>query len=120
MITHELHRDRGILIVTPQGPLTSSDFEKLAGEVDPFIEEQGELAGLMIYVESFPGWEDFAGLVAHLKFVKEHQKKIRKVAAVTDGKFVSVAPRIAQHFVSAEIKHFDYVQRDAALEWLCE
>jgi len=31
----------------------------LAAEVDAYIEERGDLTGLMIQAESFSGWEDF-------------------------------------------------------------
>ena len=118
MINHQLLRDQGILIVAPEGPLESADFEKLAQEVDPYIEEKGILNGLMIYTEKFPGWDDFAALVSHFKFVKNHHQKIKKVAAVTDSGFVSIAPRIANHFVQAEVRHFDYQDKESALEWL--
>ena len=49
MLNHELLKDEGILIVTPDGPLESSDFARLAKKIDPFIEEKGKLNGLMIY-----------------------------------------------------------------------
>lgn len=118
MITRELLRDKGILIVTPHDKLESSDFVSLASELDPYIEESGELKGLMIYTESFPGWSDFGALCSHLKFVKGHHRRIKKIAAVTDSKFMTIAPKIAEHFTSAEIKHFDYPERDTALAWL--
>jgi hypothetical protein len=118
MITYQLMRDKGILIVSPEGRLESSDFENIAEEVDPYIREEGVLTGLMIYVESFPGWDDFGALISHLKFVKDHHRKIKKVAAVTDGKFVSAMPRLVDHFVSAKVRHFDYGDKGAALEWL--
>lgn len=54
MIRHELNSDKGILIVTPEAPLEASDFERLAGEVDPFIEKAGKLHGLLIYANPFP------------------------------------------------------------------
>jgi len=40
------------------------------------------------------------------------------VAAVTDSKFVSIAPRIVDHFIGAEVKHFDYHDKHTALAWL--
>lgn len=118
MIAYELLRDEGILIVLPQGRLESADFERLAQEVDPYIQERGKLAGLMIHAEAFPGWDDLGALISHLKFVKDHHKRIRKVAAVTDSPFLSIMPRVVDHFVSAEVKHFDYRDKDAALAWL--
>jgi hypothetical protein len=46
MIHFELLRDRGILVVTPQGPLEKADFELVGQEVDPFIAAKGKLTGL--------------------------------------------------------------------------
>ena len=120
MISHEFLRDRGILIVTPEGPLEKADFEVIGREVDPYIEAQGQLNGLLISAKSFPGWKDFAALVSHLRFVKNHHQKIQKVAAVTDSGFLSILPHIANHFVAAEVKHFDFRDKDRALEWLSE
>lgn len=118
MIQHELRRDTGILIITPQGPLEKKDFEMLAREVDPYIQEKGRLNGLMIQAKSFPGWHDFAALVSHFKFVKNHHQHIAKIAAVTDSGFLSILPSIAKHFVRADVRHFDYNDKEKALQWL--
>ena len=120
MLQHELRRDTGILIVTPQGPLRKKDFEILAREVDPYIEEKGKLNGLMIYTQTFPGWTDFAAIVSHLKFVKNHQRHITKVAAVTDSGLLSILPRIVNLFVRADVRHFGYGDKENALKWLSD
>lgn len=119
MIKFELLTKDGVLVVIPEGPLASNDFTELAQVVDPYIEKHGKLNGLMIYTESFPGWEDFAALVSHFRFVKDHHRKLAKVALVTNSKVASIAETMATHFVSAEIKHFDYNSKEAALAWLC-
>ena len=118
MIKHELLREEGILIVTPEGPLEKKDFEAIALDVDPYIEKKGNLNGLLIYAESFPGWHNFSALVSHLTFVKNHHKKIKKVAAVTDSGFLSFMPKIANHFVAANVKHFDFADKERAVNWL--
>jgi hypothetical protein len=118
MLNYELNRTDGILIVKPSGPLQSTDFEKLIQEVDPYIEEEGKLKGMMVCAKSFPGWDDFAAFLSHIKFVKNHHQKIRKIAAVTGSGFLSIMPQVANHFVQAEIKHFDYDDKEAALNWL--
>jgi hypothetical protein len=118
MIDFELLRDKGILVITPQGPLEKSDFERLAKAVDPFIAEKGKLAGLMIRMNSFPGWKSFGALVSHLKFVGDHHRKIKRVAAVTDSKLGEIVPGIANHLVAAEIRHFGFDEKDRALAWL--
>ncbi len=68
--------------------------------------------------KAFPGWEDFEGFIGHIKFVRDHHRKIRKVAFASDSKMASLAPRLATHFVSAEVKSFDYGSYDEALAWL--
>ena len=118
MLTFDLMRDKGILIVTPAEPLETADFERLSETIDPFILQNGTLLGLMILVKSFPGWEDFAALMAHLKFVADHQQDIKRVAAVTDSDIAKILPRIAEHFVHPEVRQFDYDEKDRALMWL--
>jgi tRNA U38,U39,U40 pseudouridine synthase TruA len=118
MLEYELNRAESILIVMPGGPLESTDFEKLVREVDPYIEEKGKLNGLMIYAESFPGWDNFAAFLSHMKFVKNHHQKIKKIAAVTGSSFLSIMPKVANHFVRAEVRHFDYDDKVVALNWL--
>ena len=118
MLDYELNRAESILVVKPVGPLESTDFEKLIKEVDPYIGEKGRLNGLMIYAKSFPGWDSFAAFLSHMKFVRNHHRKIKKIAAVTSSSFLSIMPQVANHFVQAEIRHFDYDDKDAALNWL--
>jgi hypothetical protein len=118
MINYQLNRTDGILIVEPIAHLESTDFEKLTQEIDPYIEQEGKLNGLMIYSESFPGWDNFAALLSHIKFVKNHHQNIKKIAAVTGGGFLAIAPQVASHFVQAEIKHFDFDDKESALNWL--
>jgi hypothetical protein len=118
MVNYELLRDEGILIIRPEASLEASDFQKIAQEIDPYIEANGKLHGVMIDAESFPGWKDFAALVAHLKFVKDHHRKIEKIAAVSDSSFLAIAPKIASHFVQADVRHFPHLQREEALVWL--
>jgi tRNA U38,U39,U40 pseudouridine synthase TruA len=118
MLKYELNRTESILILKPEGPLEATDFEKLAREVDPFIIENGTINGLMIYTKSFPGWENFEAFVSHVKFVKNHHQEIKKIAAVTSSNFLSIMPQVAKHFIQAEVRHFDYDDKDKALYWL--
>src|SRR6185295_2313710 len=70
MLSHDLRRDDGILVLKPDGPLEAADFETLAAHVDAYLEQNGTLHGVMVQAKSFPGWKDFSALLAHLKFVK--------------------------------------------------
>jgi len=118
MLAHELLRKEGILLVRPQGPIQAGDFESVAKLVDPYVEQMGALKGVMIEAPSFPGWDSFAALLSHLRFVRDHHRLITKIAAVSDSAVLSIAPQIAKHFVKAEFRHFNANEREAALAWL--
>ena len=118
MLPFELDRARAILILRPNGKLSADDFAALARSVDPYLDAQGKLEGLMIEAAAFPGWEDFSALLSHFRFVRDHHRRIRRIAVVSDSTFLTVAPKFASHFVGAEVKTFDGTERDAALAWI--
>ena len=120
MIGFELLRDNGIVVLSPDGPLEEADFKRLAEEVDPYIASNGRLTGLMIRIRSFPGWSSFGALISHLRFVRDHHRKIGRIAAVTDDQLLKIMPSIASHFVAAEIRLFPADQEAQALAWLQE
>ena len=43
---------------------------------------------------------------------------VKKIAAVTGSGFLAIMPQVANHFIRAEVRHFDYDDKDAALNWL--
>ena len=73
------------------------------------------MAGLLIEAPSFPGWDSFGALVQHFRFVRDHHRSIKRVAAVTDSGFLKVMPRIAEHFAHPEIRVFDGAEKARAL-----
>jgi hypothetical protein len=117
MIKHEFRENDGILIIEPESSLQASDFDTLSSIVDPYIEENGKLNGLVIHTESFPGWQDFGAMLAHVIFVKHHHAHISKVAAVADEGIIAILPTIADHFVKAGVKHFGADNLDCVVEW---
>ena len=118
MVEHDLDTVNSILYVRPQSALAADDFARLAGTVDPHIEATGGLAGIVIEIPSFPGWEGLGAMAAHFRFVRDHHRRVKKVAVVTDSALGRVAEHLASHFVSAEIKRFPAGQVEAAKEWI--
>jgi SpoIIAA-like len=118
MIDHALDTANSILYVRLKSPLERDDFAQLATTADPHIQKTGGLAGLIIEAPAFPGWDGLGALAAHIRFVRDHHKHIRKIGLVTDSALVDVAQRLASHFVSAEIKHFPAGEREAAKQWI--
>ena len=118
MLTTSLDEQHRIAILEPDGPLSEIDFRSAAAIIDPFIEASGHLKGLIIHTRSFPGWDSFAAMHSHLTFVKEHHKKVPRIAFVTDSVISNLAETIGSHFVSADIKAFGYGDMDKARAWI--
>ena len=120
MLKVTLDKKNSIVILEPQGALSKEDFDAAVKIIDPYIEENGKLKGLIIEAESFPGWDNLAALSRHITFVKNHHQKIKRLAFVTDSVVGSLAESIAGHFVEAQIKSFSFDEMDEAREWIVE
>ncbi len=118
MIEYDLDKEQSILVVQPKSPLEQDDFVKLAEAVDPYMEAAGGLAGLIIEAPAFPGWDSFGAMVTHFRFVRDHQKRVKRIGVVTDSHLGDFAEHLASHFVSAEIRHFPGGQVEAARQWI--
>ncbi len=118
MVQLELQSDKGVLIVKPLEPLSSEDFMVISREADGYIESHGGLNGLMLCFEKFPGWKNIKGLCSHIRFVREHHRKIKKVAFVTNSKIVKLVISIVKYFVNPEARYFRYHQEKSAMNWI--
>ena len=97
----------------PDGPLSRQNFVAVATVITPYLEKAGVLKGLVIYAKSFPGWDSFAALSSHLRFVKEHHQKISRAAFATNSVVGNFAETVASHFVNAAIKDFSSQELEA-------
>ena len=120
MLSVKLDEINGIAILKPEGKLSEKDFESAASIIDPYLEKSGVLNGIVIYVKSFPGWDSFSALITHLKFVKEHHKKVSHVAFVSDSPIGTLAEHVTGHFVSAEVKSFPFNELEESIKWISD
>ena len=118
MLNVELDEANGIATLIPDGALSEKDFESASTVIDSYIEKHGNLKGLIINTKTFPGWESFGSLIKHFKFVKKHHQKVSHVVLVTDSVLGDFGEKIADHFVSAEIKHFAFDDLNNAKSWI--
>lgn len=118
MLSVTMDAEHQIAILEPSGHLTEQDFKTAANVVDPWIDRYGYLKGILIHIENFPGWDSFAALCSHLRFVRQHHRKVRRVALVTDSFVGKMVEALASHFVQAEITVFAYQDMDQAKRWL--
>jgi hypothetical protein len=109
--------EKGVLVVDVNQPLRAQDFEAIALTADAWIEAHGVLNGLVIHTRGFPGWENLGALMGHVRFIRDHHRNIGRIAVAANGDIASIAPRIGEHFIQAEVKAFGYDDVDAAAAW---
>jgi len=118
MIDYNLDAAHSILYMRPTSALAAEDFVKIAEAVDPHIEATGGLAGVLVEVPEFTGWDSFGALVAHFQLIRDHHKYVSKVAVVTDSTLVKLIESLASHFVSAEVRQFPCGETEVATQWI--
>jgi hypothetical protein len=116
-IAHRLVPEQGVMVIEVNGPLRAEDFDALSAAADAWIEAHARLNGLVVHASSFPGWDSFDAFLHHIRFVRDHHRKIRRIAVAADGAIAKIGPAIAKHFVQAEVKRFDHAALDQAIAW---
>ena len=118
MLDYSIVLPEGILVLEPRTPLTHEDFNGLATAADNYLSVHDKIRGVLIHAKTFPGWADFDGFKAHMRCVREHHKKVARVAVVADSHLAGFLEALGRHFVAAEVKHFPYVDQAKALDSL--
>ena len=118
MLEYKIIEPDGILRLQPSGALTVGDFEGLTRFADGYLSTHAHLAGMLIEAREFPGWASFAALASHVRFVRRHERRIARIALVTDSSIAQLVGTLAEPFAAAEIRSFDSQEADDALEWL--
>lgn len=118
MLKIEVDQATRTVLLEPEGHLAKHDFESLAQQIDPLINESGDLNGVLVHSRKFPGWDSFASFIAHIQFVNGHHKHVKKVALCTDAHFGTLVEKLGAHFISAEIRVFPYDELSLAKQWI--
>lgn len=120
MITYRILEEERIVIIELSGPISLRDLEELTRDVDGSSSRWEAIRGLVVQTRSFPRWHGPAAFLKDMLFVLGHQRKIKRLASVTDSKLLTLIHRLLHHVLSPEIKHFSYRDKEAALHWIRE
>ncbi len=120
MLAYRIEEDEGIVLIEPSGPITRRDLEALTRDVDGYVRKQGIIRGLIVHTRSFPRWQDLGAFLKDMKFVLAYQRRIQRVASVTDSGLLTLVHGIARHVFSPELRHFSYGDVEAARKWIGE
>jgi len=116
-VSHRLVPESEIIVVEVDEPLRAQDFDALSRTADAWLEHHETLHGLVIRLRRFAGWENLGSLIRHVRFVRDHHRRIRRVAFVADGELLGALPQVAEHFVAAEVRSFASDEIERAMSW---
>ncbi|MEV0495195.1 STAS/SEC14 domain-containing protein [Streptomyces atratus] len=116
-VSHHLLPESQVLVVEVEQPLRAQDFDALGLTADSWLETHEELAGVVVHARAFPGWENVGSLLRHVRFVRDHHRKVRRVALAADTKLADLVPHLANHFIQAEVRRFGYDDLEDAVGW---
>ncbi|MEQ8250130.1 MAG: STAS/SEC14 domain-containing protein [Gammaproteobacteria bacterium] len=109
-----------VVHVAPDAAIAESDFSDLEHAIDPLVAQHGAINGLVLEISAFPGWESLPALRRHLRFVREHHSRVRRVAVVSDDALAKLLEALVAHFVAAEVRRFDAAALDQARHWAAQ
>lgn len=99
------------------GKLQSSDLDKLAKLADESIKKHGKVR-LFINSSLFEGWDDFATMQKHFRFVQEHHNYVEKLSIITGPWWQNFMLSFAKIFIHPKVKTFEVGEEEVALKWL--
>jgi hypothetical protein len=111
--------DDGILVLRPRGHFALEDFHAISRVVDAWTSEHGPLRGVVVGLERVPGSEETGSFLEHMRSVRTHHPRIRRVAVAVDRDGLQLTSRLARVFADAEVRQFAFTQEPAAIAW-CE
>ncbi|MBL4855063.1 MAG: STAS/SEC14 domain-containing protein [Robiginitomaculum sp.] len=117
MIKIEKFKAKNIIRVSPLGKFEKSDFKRLNTCMDEYINSHDRVPSVVIHAEKFPRWKKFSAFLAHIKFVKNAQNFVPKVAIVSDKISVKIIPALVRHFIKAKVRLFSVAGMEEAMDW---
>jgi hypothetical protein len=118
MLAYRLNEETGIVELRPRGRLEAHDFASLGLTVDAYVEEHGQLKGVLLELEHFPGYDDWQALTAHVRFLRRHLPHMKRVAVLTDNRWIEPLPEVLRLLSPVEVRRFPTDRRGDAFVWI--
>lgn len=108
-----------VLKITVTGKLEPLDFQQATPQIDRMIRAQGTLR-LLVDATAFDGWASIDAARTHFAFVRDHHRKIERIALIAGHEWQHWLAEMASMFAHPEIRVFDAGEADQAQRWLEE
>jgi hypothetical protein len=116
MIKTEIISANALRIIAPE-KLKADDFRQLAPQVDSLISQHGKIR-LLIDASGFNGWENVAAFANHVGFVKNHQRKVERIAVIAAHGWQHWVIGAVKMFLHPDVRAFDKNHESEALQWI--
>jgi len=109
--------EQGVVEIAIHGKLQEGDIKEITPKIDQIIREKNNIS-IVLNASEFEGWQDLDALVAHFTFVRDHQKKARKLAFVAGKKWQEILVHVLSSMVQPEVKVFHSDELANAHAWV--
>jgi hypothetical protein len=116
MIKTEILSGNALRIVVPE-KLKAGDFSQIAPQIDGLISQHGQIR-LLIDASGFNGWENISAFEHHAGFVKNHQRKVERIAVIVAHDWQHWLIGTFRIFVHPEVRAYDKTHEAEALKWI--
>ena len=116
MIKTEVISANALRIIAPD-KLKTEDFRQIAPQIDSLISQYGKIR-LLIDASGFNGWENIAAFENHARFIKNHQKKVERIAVIAGHDWQHWLVSAVRMFLYPEIRAYDKSHESEALRWI--
>lgn len=118
MLTYRSAPNSKIVEIAVDGAVTRQDFNDVIGEINSKIDSFGSV-DVLEEIRSI-GETPPAVILADLRWVASHMKKVGRAAVVCDKHWIEKMVDLMQTVTKADIRHFDSGEIDEARKWLAD
>ncbi len=108
-----------IIKVQVTGTLEESDFQKLGAEIDTLLAQYVSVR-LLVDATTFNGWSNMQAATNHFKLVRDHQKRVERIALIAGHAWQHWVAGMMSVFVHPQVKVFDATEQMEAEAWVRE
>jgi hypothetical protein len=103
-------------IIAPE-KLKADDFRQIAPQIDSLIQQHGKIR-LLIDASDFRGWENIAAFESHARFIKNHHRRVERVAVIAAHDWHHWLIGAVGMFLHPEVRAYDKSHESEALRWI--
>lgn len=116
MVRIEKEKTGNIIKTIVSDKLTKEDYDQILPALQETVNEW-ESVRWYFEMRDFSGWEPVAAL-RDLKFDIAHANEMTKIAMVGSEKWQEWLSQAMKPFTSADVRYFDLLEKEQALEWI--